>query len=846
MFKKSSYILFALGVLGAITFAVLRPQIDINAKGAIQKSSSEIADYVGEIAPGLGFSMDSLSVASMFEQHSDYLRMLEDSASEEISPSLMNERDVHIQSWASVIGSPGTLDDMVVNINSAFQSMGKLAIRTSNSGKVIRLSTNPDQSNPTFVQGDSIEAVAQKVIGDVFGYNLSDYIPSNQESTDSLLFNIEGESQIQPLNNYNADSESVIIDLEWKRNPTAAIGPEFLSLTLEQVVKEFESTNGFNTKFGYKITSFVARNDLEPIDLNVNFFSDFPVFTYVLVVLAVLLAILIFAVGVRNIFKGKVEWRRSLAIFVLISSALFGWRIIFYGDVYGEFLNGEGLFMIGLNNLLFGLVMGLYGAMAYISWEAFARSQKNGELELIDAFWQRKFFIKETGGSLIHGFFISGLLLGLFAVGVYLQDTFFMQNDSQFGFSEGSIKFKILTINMTAWSTVWLVGFGQIGFVYGFARHWIKNKALFLIVSVLMTALLITLLGRLVATPLEIWRDLIVFSSLAVVAILVYHWYGIVTLNTAWWVFVCVILMMPYIGSESVEMASTWWVQSFLIAGVPIFGFISYRYGIPVSEVGDYIPEYEERIAQHLRVEKEIEIARESQYKLMPLQPPVGEGFDVFGFFLPSFEVGGDYFDYVLSKDEKGVQQALTMVVVDVSGKAMRAAMPAVFTSGLLLSRMKEDAPEKILTNVNEPIFTRTDKRTFITCAIARYDLKTKTISVVNAGHCKPVLKRNGVADFIQTPDPRFPLGFKADTEYHAQEFKLKKGDVFLLYSDGLPEAENEKGERFGFEEVPRLLERINTENLSSSEIAQEIKRTVQKFSNYQLADDTTVICLKV
>ncbi|GAB5409748.1 MAG: hypothetical protein BalsKO_21130 [Balneolaceae bacterium] len=615
---------------------------------------------------------------------------------------------------------------------------------------------------------------------------------------------------------------------------------------MEPIVKEFENESGFSTKFGYKITSFVAKNELEPTNLNVDFFADFPLFTYVFIVLAILLALLVIAVGIRNIFKGKVEWRRSLVMFILISLVFFGWRVIFYTDIYGELLNGNGIFVIILNNLLFGLIIGLYAAMAYIGWEAFARSQKNGELELIDAFWQKRFFVRETGASLFHGFFIGGFLLGIFALSVYLSDTFYMQNDSQFGYAEGSISFKMLTINMTAWGTVWLIGFGQVGFVYGFFTHWIKNKAISLFVIVLVTALLITILGRLVATPMEIWGDFLIFSLLAIVLITVYHNYGIVTVNTSWWVFVCVILMMPYIGSQNLEMASTWWVQGFLIAGVPIFGFISYRYGISVSEVDDYIPEYQERMAQHLRVEKEIEIARESQYKLMPIQPPTGEGFDVFGFFLPSFEVGGDYFDYVLSKNEDGTPKALTMVVVDVSGKAMRAAMPAIFTSGLLLSRMKEDDPARILSSVNEPIYNRTDKRTFITSAMARYDLKSKVISVVNAGHCKPVLKRNGVADFIQTPEPRFPLGIKAETEYKAQEFRLKKGDVFLLYSDGLPEAVNEKEERFGFEEVPRLMERINTENLSSNEIAQEIKRTVQKFSNYQLADDTTVICLKV
>tara|TARA_R110000868_G_scaffold294140_3_gene554784 strand:+ start:46076 stop:48613 length:2538 start_codon:yes stop_codon:yes gene_type:complete len=845
VFKRNSYIIIALGIIGVITFGFLRPKIDVNANGAIQKSSSEIVDFIEKLAPQLGFSMDSLSTASMFEQHADYLRMLQDSLKGEISPAVMNAQDVHIQSWVTIVTPPISLNDPIININNAFQSVGMLGIRTSNSGKVIRVSTNPETNNPTFIQGDSIEAVAQKIVGDVFEYPLNNYTILGSVNTDSILYTPETQNQFQQLGNQN-NLDSPLIEIKWQRNSQIATGPEFLTLSIEPIVKEFESVNGFSTKFGYQITSFVARNQLEPIDLNVDFFEDFPVFTYAVVVIAVILAFLVIAVGIRNIFKGKVEWRRSLVMFVLMAATYFGWRVIFYVDVYGELINSTSLFILIINNLLFGIIIGLYAAMAYISWEAFARSQKNGELELVDAFWQRRFFVRETGSALFHGFFIGGILLGLFGLGVYLSDTFFMQNDSQFGYTEGSISLKILTINMTAWSTVWLIGFGQIGFIYGLLKHWIKKESLSLIIIILVSGLLITSLGRLVATPLNLWEDFLIYGVLAAVIVMVYHNFGIVTVNTAWWVFVCVILMMPYIGSENLEMASTWWAQSFLIAGVPIFGFILHKYGIPVSEVGDYIPEYQERMTQHLRVEKEIEIARESQYKLMPVQPPTGEGFDVFGFFLPSFEVGGDYFDYVLSKDAKGNPIALTMVVVDVSGKAMRAAMPAIFTSGLLLARMKEDSPEKILTNVNEPIFTRTDKRTFITCAMARYNLETKIISVVNAGHCKPVLKRNGVADFIQTPDPRLPLGVRVDTEYHSQEFRLKKGDVFLLYSDGLPEAGNEKGERFGFEEVPRLMERIDTENLSSNEIAQEIKRTVQKFSNYQLADDTTVICLKV
>jgi len=183
---------------------------------------------------------------------------------------------------------------------------------------------------------------------------------------------------------------------------------------------------------------------------------------------------------------------------------------------------------------------------------------------------------------------------------------------------------------------------------------------------------------------------------------------------------------------------------------------------------------------------------------------------------------------------------------VDVSGKSMRAAMPAVFTSGLLLSRIKHDCPDEVLSDITEPLFDRTDKRTFITCVLARFDIKAQKLAIANAGHCRPILKRNGIAEYIHTPKPSYPLGMQRHVKYGREVLNVKKGDFFLLYSDGLPEAVNEKGERFGFDEVPRLIESIDTDNLTAKEISQEIKRTVQKFSNYQLADDTTIICLKV
>lgn len=845
MTNKSSYILFGFGLIGILLYFFLRPEIDYNGNGAISESATDIEEKLEDITSKLGFSVDSLAMGTFFQQHSHYMELLKDSLGEEITPGKMNEGKAHTQSWVSIIGKKDQLNGVFTSNHGLFEDTGILKFVTNNQGKVIRIVEHEENPNPSFIQADSIEAAADQIVGDILGYPLENYMLVGSALDTGSEFGNEGRDTVTTFQT-DIDESKTEITFNWVRKPGVMEGPQTLALSLDILVKEFISDTDFSTRFGYVVRSFVAKNDLEPEELNSGLPTQVSVFDFVLIACALILAIMVFIIGVRNIFNGKVEWRRALVIFVCITLATWGWRSIYFWSTLDEFLNTPGFFSAVLNSLLWGLILGLYAALAYISWEAFARTYKHGQVELLDAFWQRKLFVRESGEAMINGFFVGGILLGVFTMVLYLSDTYFFQSDSQFGFSEASIRPKILTINMTAWSATWLIGFAQIGFVYGMTRHWIKNSWVVLATSVILSSLFLTVLGRIVATPNDLEQDMIIFLCIGTVIVYTYQKFGMVTVNTAWWFFMSVLLVSPYIGSDSMELASVSWFQGFLIVSLFAYGFISYKYGIPVSEVGDYIPEYQERIAQQLRVEKEIEIARESQYKLMPLQPPVAEGFDVYGFFLPSFEVGGDYFDYVLSNDENGKPKALTMTVVDVSGKSMRAAMPAVFTSGLLLSRMKEDPPEKILSDVSDPIYNRTDKRTFITCAMAQYDLNSKIMKVANAGHCKPILKRNGVAEFVQTPEPRFPLGLQPDTKYDALEMKMKKGDVFLLYSDGLPEATNEAGVRFGFEEVPRLMERINTEKLSANEIAQEIKRTVQKFSNYQLVDDTTVICLKV
>lgn len=825
----------------------MRPDIEFYADGPITQSRAQAEEHISDLASQMGFSTDSLAMFTMRKQHLSYFKTLQDTTKDEITPSVLNEKGVHIQGWETIIG-PLSKNTMVFGTqDQLFSETGRLQMVLSNTGKIIRINAHDENPNPTFLQGDSLFTLVEDFIEGALGYDLAQYERARDFTEDSVAAIREGLNEERQL----TDTASLeLLEFNWRLRGEKTPGmPENLSLSLSPTVREYNTGFDFRTEFGFSISSFSAYDEFEPSDLSsasTTDASEDELFTYLFFIVVFVLAALVFSVGTRNIFKGKAEWKRALFVFIVIAAGVYGWRAIFFMYSFNPFLSNMGIFSSTVNNLLLGLVIGFYGAFAYISWEALARSQNQHQLDLIDALWQRKVFVSETGLALIHGFAIAGIAVGVISSILYLMGEILIQIDSQFGFAEPSIPLKLLTLNMSSFTTTWLVCIAQIAFVYSILKHWIKKEWLANILAIVISGVSIAILGRLIGTSGSAVQDIIIYVGLAVIFIYALKEFGLLTVCSGWWFFTVFFLIQPYWNSPSIEVAYVSWAQAILMTGVLIYGYIAYRFGTPVSEIENYIPEYEERIAQHLRVEKEIEIARESQYKLMPLQPPKAEGFDVYGFFMPSFEVGGDYFDYVLSKDDKGNPEALTMAVVDVSGKAMRAAMPAVFTSGLLLSRIKHDCPDEVLSDISEPIFYRTDKRTFITCVLARFDIKSQKMAIANAGHCRPVLKRNGLAEYIHTPKPSYPLGIRETVKYKREVISVKKGDFYLFYSDGLPEAVNEHGERYGFDKVPRLIESIDTENLTAHEIAQEIKRTVQKFSNYQLADDTTIICLKV
>lgn len=217
---------------------------------------------------------------------------------------------------------------------------------------------------------------------------------------------------------------------------------------------------------------------------------------------------------------------------------------------------------------------------------------------------------------------------------------------------------------------------------------------------------------------------------------------------------------------------------------------------VPASVLAILIYRFVRQWREHQRIEGELQQAQAVQALLVPERLPQTPSYIVEGTYLPASQVGGDFYQ-VLPLPEGG----LMMVLGDVSGKGLRAAMVVSMAVGAVRAIVKETAePAEILTRLNREL-TGNLKGGFVTCLCARFDADG-TVTVANAGHLPPWV--NGKE--FEMPGA-LPLGMLADQEYESQSFQMKNGDGIMVMSDGVVEARNKKdGELFGFKRIGELL----------------------------------------
>ena len=254
--------------------------------------------------------------------------------------------------------------------------------------------------------------------------------------------------------------------------------------------------------------------------------------------------------------------------------------------------------------------------------------------------------------------------------------------------------------------------------------------------------------------------------------------------------------------------------------------------------------------AEKERLEQELKIARSIQMSLLPHGPLQMPGVSLSGYCEPAREVGGDYYDFLPLEDDR-----LGILIADVAGKGTSAALYMAELKGLVLSLSRHHvSPRKMLIEANQIISKHLDARSFITMTYAVVDLRARTITCARAGHCPMVYVPGPDAPSrtpqILTPDGmvlglQFDLGDTFDRILEEVTLPLGRGDLFVLYTDGISEAMNAQGDCFGDQRLVDLAG-LNAD-LKSDDLRACILGEVHAFAGDAAQhDDMTMVLLKI
>jgi serine phosphatase RsbU (regulator of sigma subunit) len=250
---------------------------------------------------------------------------------------------------------------------------------------------------------------------------------------------------------------------------------------------------------------------------------------------------------------------------------------------------------------------------------------------------------------------------------------------------------------------------------------------------------------------------------------------------------------------------------------------------------------YRLRDRQRRAQEQELAVAKKIQQDLLPRGPLALDGVEVMGFNLPCFAVGGDYFDYFPLADGR-----IALAIADVAGKGVPAALLMSNLQAILRSECaRGSAVPAVPAQANRQLSeSMGGSSKFVTFFYGAFDPAARRLSYSNAGHNPPlVVRADGRIEELETGG--LLLGVFPLAEYDEGTVELEPGDVCVLFTDGVTEAESKTRELYSDERLQELLRRHRGE--SATEIASAIAEDVAIFSHgLHQSDDVTVIVVKV
>jgi len=239
------------------------------------------------------------------------------------------------------------------------------------------------------------------------------------------------------------------------------------------------------------------------------------------------------------------------------------------------------------------------------------------------------------------------------------------------------------------------------------------------------------------------------------------------------------------------------------------------------------------------RLERQVQIAAEVQRRMMPAHPPKPPGLDISALYVPCFELGGDFYDFIPLGDH-----SVGITVADVVGKGL----PASLMMASVRAAMRAQADnvydlDEIISRVNKSMSLDMRANEFITLWYGVFDYAHRQLTYCSAGHEPAILVRDGRMRELDTGG--MVIGVDPQQHYDKEVVQLQKGDVIWIYTDGVPDAMNYKGDKFG---KPRMRECLLAHLREPAEqICRQMLWETRRFVGLnRRTDDTTMVVVKV
>jgi len=248
---------------------------------------------------------------------------------------------------------------------------------------------------------------------------------------------------------------------------------------------------------------------------------------------------------------------------------------------------------------------------------------------------------------------------------------------------------------------------------------------------------------------------------------------------------------------------------------------------------------YEEIERQERRLERDLALARELQGRLLPQARPKLSHLDVAAKFVPARAIGGDLYDFIPYSMSR-----LGIAIGDVSGKGAPAAIYAALVSGILRSHAPiEPGSAEMLSAVNLSLAERRIEAQFVSLIYAVWDDEHRTLTVANSGLPRPIYVHGGKNEIIEATG--LPLGLFDDAEYDEFKFRMKPGEMFVFFSDGILDARNRKGDMFGRGRVEKII--ADCADKSADCVVDSLfKAVAEHAAGVETFDDQTVVAIRV